>query len=51
MKSFENMEKITQNIERYCRQNVITHSAEKSLGCTYLSVLDNLVKKIPPGQS
>ena len=51
MKSFQKVEELTQNIERYCRQNVIGHSTRKRLGFTYFSVLDNLVKKIQPCQA
>ena len=46
MKSFQKVEKIKQNIERFCRQNVIGHSTRKRLGYTYLNVFDKLVTKI-----
>ena len=32
MKSFQKVEEITQNIERYCRQNVIGQPSWKNLG-------------------
>ena len=51
MKSFQKVEELTQNIERYCCQNVIGHSARKRLGFTKFKVLDNLVKKIQPCQA
>ena len=47
MKSFQKVEELAQNIEKYCHQNVIAHSTRKRLGFTYFSVLDNLVKKNP----
>ena len=48
MKSFQKVEEIIQNTERYCCQNVFGHFTRKRLGFIFLNVLVNLVKKISP---
>ena len=48
MKSFQKVEEIIQNTERYCCQNVFRHFTRKRLGFIFLNVLVNLVKKISP---